>query len=415
MGSPLVPRSNAHGSDITSCDEKRARPLLCIVQVARPPSRSRHRGSARMTPVCVWFDESGFTGEDLVNPDQRYFALASSIINDEEASDILHQCFPDLGGDEAKFTMLLRRHRYRPGLLKFASMLPALGERTFAYLIDKRFSLLIKLVDYLIEPLVYGSGRDFYADGYARAYVNTLYADLLKLGPPGLLEETTNIWNTFARAPSEQTMDELKAFLTLKATELDTPLSSFYRMAAGGADEFLSPGERFETFTDSNELQVTSMLNSVMHWRTMTTADLSIVHDESSSFFKQRRMWNALTRDDAPSFKMLAASGMSAIFPLRVVETRSERSERSRAVQLCDVLAGMFTRLMPVLQGKRDPFALELFRAGVGDASFSGVMPERERVSGLPPERDGPDMIDQMSEVMRPAIEEIIRKHREKD
>ena len=366
-------------------------------------------------PVRIWFDESGFTGEDLVNPNQPYFALASTIIADDEAGDLLRECFPELGGDEAKFTALWRKHRNRPGLLKFAEMLPRIGDRTFVYVVDKRFSLLVKLVDYLVEPQAYAAGLDFYSDAYGRRFVNTLHADLLKLGPPGLLNETTEMWNSFARAPSEATMIGLKAFLNEKATNLKPPLSSFYGLAARGSDMFLAPGERYEDFTDSNELQVTTMLSSVTHWRSITPADLSIVHDESSSFFKQRGMWNALIRDDAPALEVMAASGMAAIFPLRIVETLSKRSERSRAIQLCDVFAGMVARLMPLLQGKKDAFAIELFQAGVGNASLSGVLPERERVSGPPPMREGHDMVDKMTKVMRPAIEEILRNRPETD
>lgn len=35
------------------------------------------------------------------------------------------------------------------GLLRFSATLPRLADRTFLYIMNKRFSLIIKLVDYL--------------------------------------------------------------------------------------------------------------------------------------------------------------------------------------------------------------------------------------------------------------------------
>ncbi len=42
----------------------------------------------------IYIDESGFTSDDLYNPDQRYFVIASTLIGDDEAEQILRRCFP---------------------------------------------------------------------------------------------------------------------------------------------------------------------------------------------------------------------------------------------------------------------------------------------------------------------------------
>ena len=362
--------------------------------------------------TTVWFDESGFTGEDLLNSEQRHFALASTVIPDDEAETILRQCFPRFAGSEFKSTALWRGTRHRPGLLRFAELLPGLADRTYAYLIDKRFPLLIKFVDYLIEPLVWQSGGDFYRDGYSRRFVNTAHADLVQLGPPGLVDEIVAAWNRVARTPTEQSLAELKTFLAAKKASLPPPLSSFFGLAADGAEFFVTPGERIEDFVSSNDLQVTAMLSSVQHWRSQRRGPLRLIHDETSSFFAHRSTWEALVRNDVEPFTTTGAGGDFS-FPLRVSTTSSERSERSASIQLCDVLAGMFAEALRIFDGKRDPFLVELMRAGLGDATFDGVMPERERVDGPPPRRDGPDLLDSMTDVIRPAIDEI-RRERER-
>lgn len=357
-----------------------------------------------MEELTIWFDESGFTGNDLVNREQRHFTLASSIIGDAEAESILRDCFPRYAGPEFKFSSLWRGARHREGLLRFSATLPRLADRTFLYVMDKRFSLIIKLVDYLIEPLAWQSGRDFYRDGYSRRFVNTVHGDLLRHGGGDLYDATAAAWNALARSPSAETLSALRTFLSGRAADLRPPLSSFFDLARRGLDGFLAPGERIEDFRNSNDLQVTAMLSSVSHWRTLRDEKFALVHDESSSFARRRSMWAALIRGDVEPFQAAAAAGHVS-FPLGVASSRAERSERSAAIQLCDVLAGMFARAARLLSGDRDPFLVDLMAAGLGDAAFDGVMPQLERVDGPAPPRDGPDLLDRMVEVLRPAID----------
>lgn len=41
--------------------------------------------------TTIYIDESGYTGSDLYNLDQPYFTIASSLIDDDEAAEILRR------------------------------------------------------------------------------------------------------------------------------------------------------------------------------------------------------------------------------------------------------------------------------------------------------------------------------------
>ena len=101
--------------------------------------------------TTIYLDESGFTGEDLYNPDQRFFTIASTIVGEGEAREILARCFPRYQGDEYKFTNIWKRERSREGLRALAAEIPKFEDRAFVWIIDKRFCLLTKMVDYLVE------------------------------------------------------------------------------------------------------------------------------------------------------------------------------------------------------------------------------------------------------------------------
>ena len=50
----------------------------------------------------LFMDEAGYTGPDLVNRDQPVFVLASTVLTEAEARDLLTTCFPPGGGARAE-------------------------------------------------------------------------------------------------------------------------------------------------------------------------------------------------------------------------------------------------------------------------------------------------------------------------
>lgn len=354
----------------------------------------------------IFLDESGFTGEDLYNADQRFFTLASTIIDNDEARDLLGRCFPSYQAAEYKFANIWRRETSRRGLITLAGELPSIADRIFLWIMDKRFCLLTKMFDYLVEPAVYDSGHDWYAEGWGLRFMNTAHRDLLRHGSEALYNETVRLWDKFARNPSEATLDALEAHL--RRTELATqpPLSSMFNLARRAVPGFRASNPKLEEFTESNEIQVTSVFSTLTWWRQQRPEDLALVHDESSAFLKQKDLWTTMLREDfeAPPFPI--ANGTEVELPLRVRSTTAVRSQDSHAVQLCDVLAGLGAKAGPgLIGGEKDPFIVELVKAGAGALNYSGIMPHALYVEGPMPKRNGPDMVDRMVDLLRPHLE----------
>lgn len=114
----------------------------------------------------IYFDEAGYTGYNLLDPVQPIFAIASVDIDEQLASDILQNSFPKYQGDEFKFSNIWRSGN-RAGLGRFCASLEQYADKAFCYAINKRFSVLTKAVDFLIEPYMTDSGYDFYGEGFA--------------------------------------------------------------------------------------------------------------------------------------------------------------------------------------------------------------------------------------------------------
>jgi hypothetical protein len=356
-----------------------------------------------MPVTTIYIDESGYTGDDLYNPDQPYFTIASSLIGDDEAAAILHRCFPRYQGAEFKFGNIWKRDTHRNGLRALTREIPLLADRLFFYVIDKRFSLIVKMFEYLVEPTFTAGGYDYYGNGYARRYMNTIHRDLLQFGSEDLYEETAKRWDAFARTPTRFTMDALREHLGKTAASSEHPISTIFALLAEGARRFELDNPDLKAFTESSEIQLTAVLASVVHWRQRRPEDFNVVHDESSNFLRQRDIWDTILRDDCKPGPVEIGDGTSVEFPLRVRSTTAVRSHLSAAVQLCDVIAGLAAKAALSFDGREtDPFTAELIALGAGELTFNGVRPHRDFANEPMPRTTGPDMVDHMVDLLEP-------------
>jgi|GEM_PF-1154808 hypothetical protein len=364
---------------------------------------SAQASSYMIAMTTIYIDESGYTGGDLYNPQQPYFTIASSLIGDDGAAEILRRCFPRYQGAEYKFVNIWKRDTHRNGLRTLAAEIPALADRLFFYVIDKRFSLIVKMFEYLVEPTFTAGGYDYYGNGYARRYMNTIHRDFLRFGSEDLYEETAKRWDAFARTPSRTTMDALREHLGRTASSSKHPISTIFAMLAEGARRFELANVDLAAFTDSSEIQLTAVLASVVHWRQRRPEDFDVVHDESSNFLRQRDVWDTILRDDCEPGPVEMGDGTSVEFPLRVRSTTAVRSHESAAVQLCDVIAGLGAKVSLSFDGReKDPFMVELIALGAGELTFNGVKPHEDYADGPMPRRTGPDMLDHMVGLLEP-------------
>ena len=106
-----------------------------------------------MNTKTIYFDESGFTGYDLLNKDQPIFAISSTDISPQRAESILKTSFPKYQGDEFKFSNLWRSAN-KQGLINFSQNIAPYKENVFTWINQKKFTVLALMVDRLIEPYI---------------------------------------------------------------------------------------------------------------------------------------------------------------------------------------------------------------------------------------------------------------------
>lgn len=357
-----------------------------------------------MPTRTIFFDESGFTGSNLLDPAQPIFSVASADISEERAEEVLRASFPRYQGEEFHFTDIWRSRRNRNGLRLFCNRLHEFADLSFCYVANKRFAILTKIMDHFVELTVTGTGHDFYDEGFCWKYSNYVYYGLTQFEPPELLDSLLRFYQEFSRNPTRETLAKLRFHLQVMASSTEGATKIFLDQMAMGAELF----ERYcnlDSIHGTNNLQTTTMIAIITHWRQNYPDDFAVVHDTSSSFLRDRAMWKAITRADAPEMTLRAGDGSFVEYPLRVISTEAKDSRESRSIQFCDVLAGLAAKhFNPNLSGDDRAFMDELIDEGLCNISSNRLFPSTEFPVRFPPKRlQGPDVIDQGVEILRSA------------
>ncbi|WP_321916987.1 MULTISPECIES: DUF3800 domain-containing protein [unclassified Paraburkholderia] len=132
-------------------------------------------------PQKIYFDESGFTGNNLLHPEQKYFSYASVATDDQEAKEFVERLIATHGiqGGELKGSKLVRFSR---GRKLIDEIFDRFDGRIKISISDKKFALACKLHEYIFEPCFSEINSLFYGIGFHRFIANILYVEFVARG-----------------------------------------------------------------------------------------------------------------------------------------------------------------------------------------------------------------------------------------
>ena len=130
------------------------------------------------SPVKVYFDESGFTGNNLLHPDQPVFSYGSVQVDEYEAYDFVQGIIKKYGvqGGELKGKNLIRYSKGRKALIEILSYFEG---RIKVSVSNKKYALAGKFFEYIFEPVLQENNTLFYNLDFHRFISNILYLELV--------------------------------------------------------------------------------------------------------------------------------------------------------------------------------------------------------------------------------------------
>ncbi|HEY0598286.1 DUF3800 domain-containing protein [Sphingopyxis sp.] len=127
----------------------------------------------------IYCDDAGFTGDNLLNVDQPYFAYSAIAIGPDAAAELIAELRarfrirdPEIKG------MALYQRPY--ALAAIGWLLGELGDRASVAVSDKLYSLACKFFEYVFEPVLARNSLFFYERGFHLHVANVIWAHLVR-------------------------------------------------------------------------------------------------------------------------------------------------------------------------------------------------------------------------------------------
>jgi hypothetical protein len=295
---------------------------------------------------CFRIDESGYTGFDLLNPEQPFQGAAAVAIGDEDAARLIKEHFPKLQAAELKYRALARRPGNHPRLLSLLKDL-LVHYKCVTYVCDKRFLLLLMFLDYAVEPFYYERGINFYEDGQ-----NYALASMMSFAGPTLLGEDAfnEMLAAFQRAVREKTPEALKDFVVaVRKTRWHELPEALGPLAQHAAPECLSAIMTPGVSTDAAFVVLQSL---VTRMEEMAMGSYCVEHDQSKNLLTYHDLIQQyINHEEAIEFRQSDIASLK--FPLKLTSVTQVDSKMSPAVQLADVMIGATIEAANTLRGRK--------------------------------------------------------------
>jgi len=361
----------------------------------------------------ITFDECGYTGEHLLDKEQAVFALASTSLHDGDCAQLLGR-FSGRTQGEFKYTKLKKARRNEPLILSLLGDSRISQDTCKVFVIHKPFMLVTKLVDNICEPEAREFGVDLYEGRAALALANLISSTF-----PTFLGRTR--YNRFLQVFSDLSRNRNSKSIERFVAESEAIYNHLHRKFPLAAKTF-SPvvmacrkGLRFLRHTTADDFDHDPIIPAyhtlANEWSKQTSGRFEALADESKVLAYERER---LLKFSDPNLKEveLKQYANTAIFPLRISDLITARSEAHYSIQLADLLSGAaFQALNNRARGQRpEAFEERLFevlaekKLPFGMWPSTGVTPENVEGVG---DYDG-NVVDYSMKIM--SDDESVRK-----
>jgi hypothetical protein len=277
----------------------------------------------------IAFDESGNTGEDLLNVHQPIYALASVGVAPEIAVNLI----PGWREKEFHFQQARKSPGGRHRILTVLTAPTMTAESVRISVVHKHFMVTAKMVDTLIEPVALAIGIDFYQDGMHLALANMLHLTMPVLAP----DEWSDTQRRFVAMFRERTEEKIDAFYS----SLDALEGALGRGEEDWLVNSLRMSRQVLTMHTPTELDpaFTCFMSLVQDWAA-SVGRFSVLHDESKEMLRWQRLFDCLKDESAPTLRVQTYQGGQIQYPVPVTDLQFLPSTADPGIQLADLVAG---------------------------------------------------------------------------
>ncbi len=291
-----------------------------------------------MENPIIAFDEAGNTGQNLLDPEQPIFVLASVKLSDSDA-DVLR----DASGSrqELHFQRLRRSAKGRRRIIAaLNSPLLATGAVKVT-VIHKPFMVIGKIVDLLVEEIVRREGGDIYERGGNIGLANLMYFTTPTLCGPGSLEQLQRKFVQMIRGRAAADVESFYGFV-----------GSLYRdCGSDGYKGILAMIFATRQVIDHvlRQVKVTTLdpavptfISLCAAWEEQLGRTFEIIHDESKPIAFDQELLELYMDSKATDQEMHGTDRRTMKVPFRATGINLADSAAVSQIQIADLVASSY-------------------------------------------------------------------------
>lgn len=290
----------------------------------------------------VYFDESGNSGQNLLDPVQPIYVLISHNFTIEESSNILESL--NTNSNEIHFKSLKKSYKHYNSIKDILNNSSINYNRIKIAYTNKKYAICAQLIDVLVETVFNKSGLEVNKEG-----LNILYAQSLYLQAE-IFESKENYTELLCRF---QKMIRLKDNISVKefynkANEIFNSIPEIEEfnknflfpilLSENYIDEIL---ESINKYSIDLALPFLTLLSDIWYKNEKTRID--IIHDDS----KQIKFWKEFIEYNSDSTRFekieLGFDDRKMIFPLQINSVNLVDSKDNIQIQLADLIGSAFS------------------------------------------------------------------------
>jgi hypothetical protein len=324
-------------------------------------------------PIQIAFDESGNTGQNLLDAEQPVFVLASTNVPIDAANEVLALAKGQRTG-EAKFSKLVKSRSGLAGLVAALNHPSVVDANVRIAVYHKRFMVTTKIVDLLVEEMIHEAGGDLYEGGANLGLANVWHHVMPVFCGP---DEFDKLLHRFVRMVREPTGEAVRLFYDqverMRSVNRNPEFERDLKMLASTrhvAEEIV--GRQDRTALDP---AIPAFVDLAAQWSAVVSNPFEILHDRSAAMESQRTYLETLTSysDEGRVFETVHAN-----WRLPILATRMQFVDSTAwpQVQVADLLSGAAaTVLQARSEGREDKVAETLRATRFGELDYSPVWP----------------------------------------
>ena len=325
-----------------------------------------------MQPIVV-FDESGNTGQNLLDPMQPVFALASVYLTAEETEQLVRPL--KTHAREVHFVRLKRTTGGQKCILELLNSPLITPERIKLVVYHKSFMITAKMVDILVETFLHDNlSIDMHVNGFNLALANLWHSVMPTMLGFSQFTRLQRLFVQMVREPSESSIAQFFTFVNhLRNAQQYPPLKAdlglLHSTRSIVEDALPNIGPAIL------DPAVPVFIQLAVAWNRSLGQEFQIVHDASKPLKHAQTIIEYLMAKDEPKVE-IGYDDRTMQLPLNIAHLTFQDSQIFPQIQVADVLAGAATHWAgSIAKDTNDKFADEIEKSGLEIVVVDSIWP----------------------------------------